>query len=110
MILPEKNEQEALKRFKELLIQQFGSEIVSIRLFGSKARGDSHKESDINVLVTTKKDDWHLKEEIGKVATKILLDVGVYLSVKVMGQTLQQRLLYVGSPFIRNIMSEGITI
>ena len=24
MILPEKNEQEALKRFKELLIQQFG--------------------------------------------------------------------------------------
>ena len=106
----EKREQEALKRFKETLTQEFGTKVLSIRLFGSKARGDSHSESDIDVLVTTRQDDWHLKDEIGKVATAILLDTGVYLSVKVMGQSWQQRLLYVGSPFIRNVMSEGIAL
>jgi len=106
----EEREKEALKHFKEILTQQFGSEVVSIRLFGSKARGDFHAESDIDILVITRQDDWHLKERIGKVATSILLDDGVYLSVKVIGQFSQQRLLYVGSPFIRNVMSEGITL
>ena len=106
----EMQEQKALKNFKEVLIRQFGSEIVDIRLFGSKARGDSHKESDIDILVTTQQDDWHLKERIGKVATDILLDYGVYLSVKVMGRSSQKKLIYVGSPFMRNSMSEGIAL
>lgn len=106
----EKQEEKALKSFKDILAQQFGSEVVSIRLFGSKARGDFHAESDIDVLVVTRQDDWHLKERIGKVATAVLLDTGVYLSVKVMGQSSQQRLLYVGSTFIRNVMSEGIAL
>lgn len=109
-MLLEKREEEALKRFKEILTKQFGSEVVTIRLFGSKARGDFHAESDIDVLVVTQQDDWRLKEEIGKVATTILLDTGIYLSIKVMGQSLQQRLLLVGSPFIRNVMSEGIAL
>ena len=106
----EKQDEKALKSFKEILTQQFGSEIVSIHLFGSKARGDAHAGSDVDVLVVTQKDDWRLKEQIGKVATKILLDDGIYLSVKVLGQALRQRLLYVGSPFIRNIQNEGIVL
>ena len=106
----EKQEEKALKHFKEVLTQQFSSEVVSIHLFGSKARGDSHAASDIDVLVVTQQDDWRLKEEIGKVATKILLDDGIYLSIKVMGRFLQKRLIDVGSPFIRNIQSEGIVI
>lgn len=106
----EKHETEALKRFKEIITEQFGSEIVSIQLFGSKARGDAHPKSNIDILVITRNDDWRLKEKVEKVATEILLDSGVYLSVKVLGQPLQQRLLYVGSSFIRNIQSEGIAI
>ena len=109
-MLLEKQEEKALKHFKDALTQQFNSEVVSIRLFGSKARGDSHATSDIDVLVVTQRDDWQLKEEIGKVATKIFLDDGIYLSIKVMGQFLQQRLIDVGSPFIRDIQSEGIAI
>ena len=109
-MLLEKKEQEALKHFKEILIQQFSSEVVSINLFGSKARGDSHGASDIDVLVVTQQDDWRLKEAIGKVATTILLDYGIYLSIKVIGQFLQQRLIHVGSPFMRNIQNEGIVL
>ncbi len=64
---------------------------MSVHLFGSKARGDALEESDIDVLVVTQRDDWRLKEQIGKVATTILLDYGVYLSVKVLGKSFHQR-------------------
>ncbi len=106
----EDQEQQALNQFKKILARKFGPEIISIHLFGSKARGDAHIESDIDVLVTTQHEDWHLKEKIGRVATGILLDHGVYLSVKVVGQLLQQRLISMGSPFIRNVMREGIAL
>ncbi len=106
----EKEEEKALQRFKEILAEQFGREIVSVHLFGSKARGDAHSESDIDLLVVTQREDWRLKEQIGKVATKILLDYGVYLSVKVLGKSVHQKLVNVDSPFIRNILREGILL
>ena len=72
-MLPKRKEK-ALRRFKELLLEQFENEIVGIRLFGSKARGDARFDSDIDVLVITRRDDWQLKEAIGKVVTSILLE------------------------------------
>lgn len=106
----EKKEEVALQRFKELLNEKFGQEIVSIHLFGSKARGDAEQESDIDVLVVTQRNDWRLKQEIGKVATQVLLDDGVYLSIKVLGKSFKQKLINVGSPFIRNVLREGIIL
>ncbi len=106
----EEQEEKALKRFKEILTERFGQEIVSVHLFGSKARGDVHQESDIDILVVTQQDDWRLKEQIGKVATQVLLDYGIYLSVKVLGRSFREKLVNVDSPFIRNVLREGILL
>lgn len=105
-----KQEEKALRQFKESLLEQFGNEIVGIRLFGSKARGDARLDSDIDVLVITRQDDWHIKEGIGKIATRILLDEGVYLSIKVLGKPTYQRLMVLKSPFLRNISREGVRV
>lgn len=48
------NEKKALQRFKEKLLDKLGSQIISIKLFGSKARGDAHPESDIDILIIVK--------------------------------------------------------
>ena len=105
-----KREQRALRRFKELLLNQFKDEVVGIRLFGSKARGDARADSDIDVLVITTRDDWHIKEAIGKIATTILLDEEVYLSVKVLGKPTYERLRILKSSFLRNVIREGIRL
>lgn len=103
-------EEQSLKRFKAILKDRFGSEIKSVFLFGSKARGDSHRDSDIDVLVITRHETWELKEDIGRIATKILLADAVYLSVKVFGDRTFRRLKRLRSPFLRNIAKEGILL
>jgi len=103
-------EEKALRHFKEMLVTQLGSEIKQIRLFGSKARGDSYTDSDIDVLVVTQHDDWHLKNRIGKIATAILLEEEVYLSVKVLGEPSYHRLRNYQSPFLMNVERDGIAL
>ena len=103
-------EKQVLLRFKQILLDRFGSQIVGMRLFGSKARGDAHPDSDIDVLVVTRRDDWKLKDEIGKVVTSILLEESIYLSVKVLGMPSFRRLTRLSSPFLKNISRDGIPL
>lgn len=103
-------EQQTLRRFKGILLERFGDEIAEVRLFGSKARGDAGPESDLDVLVVTRRDDWRLKEQIGQVATTILLEEGVYLSLKVFGQPFYRRLVTLQTPFIKSVLQDGIPV
>lgn len=57
-------ETDALKKFRESLRRDFSNEIASFYLFGSKARGDFNKKSDIDILITTKTEDWKLRDKI----------------------------------------------
>ena len=103
-------EQKAVERFATTLRERWGSEIIEIHLFGSKARGDAGPESDVDLLVVTERTDWRLKDEIGRVATKILLAEGIYLSIKVLGKSLYQRLVALEAPFIKNVLREGASV
>ena len=103
-------EQKAVEHFTTTLRERWGSEILEIHLFGSKARGDARSESDVDLLVVTERSDWRLKDEIGRVATKILLAEGIYLSIKVLGKSLYQRLVALEAPFIKNVLREGVAV
>jgi predicted nucleotidyltransferase len=41
----------ALGRFRSLLVARFGPRLLELTLFGSRARGDAHEDSDADVLV-----------------------------------------------------------
>ena len=103
-------EQRAVEHFATTVRERWGSEIIEIYLFGSKARGDAGPESDIDLLVVTERSDWKLKEQIGRVATDILLTEGIYLSIKVFGKTLCQRLVALEAPFVKNVLREGAPV
>lgn len=48
-------EQRALSEYRDLLLRRFPRQIERLVLFGSKARGDSTTDSDIDVLVLLRK-------------------------------------------------------
>ncbi len=40
-----------LREFKAWAVERFGARLVAMKLFGSRARGDAHEDSDWDVLV-----------------------------------------------------------
>ena len=50
----------ALDRFRRWLVERYGGRLRELVLYGSRARGDAHEESDIDVLVVI--DDFDVNE------------------------------------------------
>lgn len=49
-----KNHKEILTKFKQLLLEKFGANLISLVLFGSAARGTAGYESDTDLLIILK--------------------------------------------------------
>ena len=60
-------ESEIVERFRQIIEDKFSAEIVDVWVFGSKARGDATKESDIDVLVITLSDNWKIGDEVREI-------------------------------------------
>jgi len=102
------NELDALRKLKETLTRNF--RLVELRVFGSKARGDSDSESDIDVLVILAECDWQTKRGVFDLCFDIGLENDVLLSPIVYSQSRFQSGLTRITPFYQNVEREGVTI
>ena len=80
------NEKKALKLFKEQLLAEFGERVDSTQLFGSKARGDAAKHSDVDVLVVLRTMTWRDKRAVRAIAADVIFATDVVLSVQVLSK------------------------
>jgi len=76
---------QALQDFTAYLQASIPDQIELLALFGSKARGDSKQESDIDVLVILSREDRKLRREILRQAARFSLRYDVLLSPRVIG-------------------------
>lgn len=60
--------------------------LVSISLFGSRARGEGTEDSDVDVLVLVKKNSVKIKNRIWDIANDIFLEKWVNISPLVMAE------------------------
>ena len=79
------SDKRALQEFVVYLQKHFGERVQYVALFGSKARGDSRGDSDIDVLVILKEEDRQLRREILIQASRLSLKYDVYISPRVIG-------------------------
>lgn len=70
-----------LKRFRAALEELYGERIVRVVLFGSRARGDAHEDSDYDVAVFLRDltDRWQEVDRIVPVVTDILYEDGAFI-------------------------------
>jgi uncharacterized protein len=85
-----------------------GDTIEEILLFGSVARGDDRPDSDIDILVIVREEDFHLRELLTGLAFDLLVETGDHLSVKVLSRADVQACKHY--PFIRNVAADAVAV
>jgi predicted nucleotidyltransferase len=78
------NEQKAIEEAVKALAHEHTSLVRFVALFGSKARGDFHEESDIDLLIIIESDDWKTRDQIRDPIFGINFAHGIYISPRVM--------------------------
>ena len=100
----------ALKLAKEVrkrLTNELGQP-VKVILFGSQARGDATKYSDIDLLVVLPSVDKKTRKLISNVAWEVGFDAGKIIST--FPTTKDEMNYYAISPFYRSIKEEGVAV
>jgi predicted nucleotidyltransferase len=103
-------EEKAVREFSAALRSAYGETIKQILLFGSKARGDFHKESDIDIFILVDKADSALRRKTASLTTKILLQHSVLLSPKIVEESHFSFLKQLETAFAKNIEKDGIIL
>lgn len=105
-----KIEEEAVNEFIKRLVSECKNQVQLVRLFGSKARGDFSKTSDIDILVVVDKDELEVWDRIQEISSATSLKHNIFLSVKVMDTSHFSLLRSVQTGFILNIEREGVDL
>ncbi len=81
-------EKKALKEFKKELERKLRTNLVQMILFGSKARGDARKDSDIDVLVIVRRDSELTRQKVNNIRMDInqKYSYQLFISAKVMSK------------------------
>ena len=102
----------ALDRFGKGLRDRFGARVSEIVLFGSRARGEAHEESDVDVLVVV--DDLTEQERLAVLdlayAAERVAPEWVGLSPLVYSSAQASRMRSGGRRLFRDIDHEGIRL
>ena len=102
--------QRAVSEFAERLRERFGSEVVSIWMYGSRARGDASPDSDIDLAVVVSDASPERRRAVRHLAVEVWLEHGLYLSTRVWSAAHWHELERMQTLLYRNICSDGITL
>ena len=104
--------QTVLEEVKKASEQLYGDKLDRIILYGSYARGDNTKESDIDIMIVLNCDTdgvKRLRSMTAEMASNISLEKEVFLSILVRDRKhFEDNLDFL--PFYQNIAREGITV
>jgi len=90
------------KQFRQIVENKYS--IIEMKLFGSFARGDYSKTSDIDLMVRLPKVDRSIEEDLFNIAYDLELEYDCVIDVIVLPQNFNNIMLY------QNIQKEGIAI
>ena len=101
-------ERGALQELVQYLRADFAEQVKQISLFGSKARGDSGSDSDIDVLIILERENRRLRREILRQAARLSLKYNLLLSPRVIGAERWEQMQ--GFSLYRNVLREAASL
>jgi len=101
---------QALRQYIAQAVALLPDQIQAIIVFGSKARGDSTSDSDVDLMIVLQKDTLIRREQLRSFVFDILLETGVYLSTQILSDDLFQQLPVRRPLFYANLIRDGILL
>ncbi len=97
-----------LIRFRAALNEMYGNRLERAVLFGSRARGDAHKESDYDVAVFLNSlgDRWQELDRLANLRVRFIDETGAFFDAKPYEASAYQE----RSPLMHEIRLDGITL
>jgi predicted nucleotidyltransferase len=80
------NEQAALQEFVARLLQGGDGRVMSVWLFGSKARGDFEPDSDLDLLIVLDEADWIIRDRVHLLAARVSLEHDVLINTHILSR------------------------
>jgi len=96
--------------FVKELREKLGDKIVSIRLFGSKVRGDFHVESDTDIFILIKEKTPDIREKVSGLAADYIFDYDIPLSIALYDLFEYKKNKELGSFFFESVEKEGVLL
>lgn len=103
-------EQRALREFVAQLQDRLNGGLLSVTLFGSRARGTGGPDSDLDVLVVVERDDLAMCRTIRYLAADIWLAHGAFISTRIWSREKMERMEQEPTLLAKNIQREGINL
>lgn len=98
-----------IKELKAALVAHFGEDIKDVILFGSRATGKAHKNSDYDVLIILNSDyNWKYEEQIVSVVYELELKYDIFIDIKVISTYELYQTIKGKHPLYRDAMAQGI--
>jgi predicted nucleotidyltransferase len=97
-----------LVRFRRALDEMYGNQLERVVLFGSRARGDAHPDSDYDVAVFLKSlpDRWAELDRLARLRVQMIDETGAFFDAKpYLAAALQER-----TPLMHAIRQDGIEL
>ena len=103
-------EREVIVSLVRDLRETLGDEILSIRLFGSRARGDFHDDSDIDLFILVREKTSGLREKVSDLIADYIFDYDLPLSLVLCDLLEYHKNVELGSFFFENVEKEGVPL
>lgn len=107
-----KNVNKEIQKFIEKIQQLLGDRLKKVILYGSYARGDYNKQSDIDIMILTDlsfKEIEEYRDKISDIAYDVELNTGIILSPVIKNiEKYNSRINFV--PFYKNVQKEGVVL
>jgi predicted nucleotidyltransferase len=103
-------EKRIILSFAQEIKQNLSNNIISIKLFGSKARGNFGKNSDIDIFILVKEKNLKTKDIISDIETDYDIKFGLPISTILFSYHEYLKNKELQSFFIENVDKEGILL